>query len=72
MSKSDGTLSQNKAVIKYLKKHRTLTAMEALAKFKCFRLASRINDLRNYGYIIRTHMIYESNGKRYAKYQYIG
>lgn len=41
--------SQNIEILNYLKKGNKLTAMDALHKFSCFRLASRINDLRKEG-----------------------
>ena len=36
--------SQNKLIKKHLEDGHTITAIEALEKFKCFRLASRISD----------------------------
>ena len=44
-----------------------ITPLEALHNFGCFRLASRINDLRKEGHDIKTTMI-EQNGKRFAEY----
>lgn len=44
--------SQNDAILSYLKKHKKITALEALKKFGCFRLAARIYDLRNKGHEI--------------------
>lgn len=61
------TSSQNSRIANYLIAGNTLTALEALDKFGCIRLPSRINDLRNRGMNILTEMI-EVNGKRIAKY----
>ena len=50
--------TQNEKILKYLQTHkRGLTAMQALDKFGCMRLASRISDLRKVGYIISREMI---------------
>ena len=50
--------TQNEKILKYLQTHkRGLTAMQALEKFGCMRLASRISDLRKVGYIISREMI---------------
>ena len=46
---------------------RSITAMEALKLYGCFRLAARISDLRNKGHAIKTKMI-TVNNKRIAKY----
>ena len=45
-----------------------LTAMSALARFNCARLAARICELRKAGYDIATkHITY--NGKTFAEYR---
>ena len=41
--------TQNKRIEKYLLSGRTLTPLEALYKFSCFRLSARIYDLRKRG-----------------------
>jgi len=45
-----------------------LTALDALRKFDCFRLAARVSDLRNEGYDIRTRMVEIDSGKKIAQY----
>ena len=59
--------SQNKRIIKYLATGKRLTAIEALNKFGCFRLASRVNDLKRLGFDIEKNMI-TKDGKRFAQY----
>ena len=60
--------SQNKRIKKFLEEGRYITQMYALREFGCFRLASRIHDLRNdYGMDIKSEMV-ELNGKRFAMY----
>lgn len=54
--------TQNEMILKHLQTHkRGLTAMQALEKFGCFRLASRISDLRRMGYDIGREMIAVKN-----------
>lgn len=64
------TLSQEKQILEHLQSGLSLTQYQAVTKFNCFRLASRIHRLRATGYPIRTEMIELSNGKRIAKYSY--
>lgn len=63
--------SQNERIIKYLKTGKTLTPMNALNLFDCFRLAARISDLRRDGHTIYTNQI-SKNGKTFAGYKYGG
>jgi len=60
-------VSQCKDIKAHLTAGHSLTALEALQRFGCFRLAARINDLRAEGMKIGTRMI-EENGKVYAQY----
>ena len=54
--------TQNEMILKHLKTHkRGLTAMQALDKFGCMRLASRISELRRMGYVISREMIAVKN-----------
>lgn len=62
------TESQNKAILAYLKAGNTITAIEALARFQCMRLAARIKDLRDMGYNIIANTV-SCNGKRFAEYR---
>lgn len=59
--------SQSQQILAYLKKGKSLTAIEALDKFGCFRLAARINDLKHQGHNIKSIMV-SKDGKRFAKY----
>ena len=61
-------MSQNKQIAEYLNKGKKLTTLDALNKFGCFRLASRINDLRNDGMNITTKIIKLDNKKQVAQY----
>ena len=60
--------SQNSKILEYLLEGNKLTQLEALALCGCFRLASRVYDLRERGYNITKEMIISKNGKRVAQY----
>lgn len=50
--------TQNEMILKHLQTHkRGITPIQALNKFGCMRLASRISDLRKMGYSISREMI---------------
>lgn len=46
-----------------------VTALEALEAIGSFRLAARVADLREAGFIIDTEMVTLPNGKRIARYR---
>ncbi len=60
--------SQNEKILKDLLKGKKINPMIALSKYGCFRLASRINNLRSDGYNIVTRMISNPDGKQFAEY----
>ena len=62
------TTSQSAKVLYHLQNYGSLTAIEALALFACFRLAARINDLKEQGHDIQMEMKKMKNGKRIAVY----
>ena len=45
-----------------------ITALEAIGLYRCYRLAARINDLRNAGHQITSIRKKDRTGKTYAKY----
>lgn len=59
--------SQNKRIAAFMLKGGKLTAMDALIKFGCLRLASRINELQETYHITRDWVTLKS-GKRVRKY----
>jgi len=59
---------QNARILAHLQSGRTLTALEALEWFKCFRLASRICDLKKAGHQIEKRTVQTNSGKRVAEY----
>lgn len=60
-------MNQDDLILDHLKKGNSLTPLEALNLFGCFRLGARIWDLKRSGHDIKTVMV--SNGKKkFAKY----
>ncbi len=59
--------SQRELIRKHLNKYGSITPMQALKLYGCFRLASRICELRLDGMWIKSKMV-KSNGKWFAKY----
>jgi hypothetical protein len=62
------TDSQNALIKGWLLNGYSLTQLEALNQFGCFRLAARISDLRDKGLNVVTDMVTLENGKRVARY----
>ena len=60
--------SQCDMIIAWLKKGYSITQLEALKMFGCFRLASRVHDLRERGYNIKACRITTPTGKRVCEY----
>ena len=63
------TDTQCKQIAAHLEGGNTITALEALNLFGCFRLASRIHDLRVQGYDIIVDRIKTNTGKTVAQYR---
>jgi hypothetical protein len=61
--------SQNEEILNHLQSGRSLSALEALERFGCFRLGGRIYELKQHGHKIVTGMV-TKNGKRYAEYRF--
>jgi hypothetical protein len=59
--------SQTQLIKNYLEAGNSITPIEALNLFGCFRLSARIKDLRDQGLDITTENI-KQNGKTFAKY----
>ena len=58
--------TQKEAILEYLKEHGSITPLEALDKFGCFRLSAVIFELREDGYVITTTL--NEGEKKYAIY----
>ena len=60
-------MTHNYLIQKHLYTHGSITAMEALRLYGCYRLASRIKNIRDLGVEIKTILITKNN-KRFGKY----
>lgn len=60
-------ISQTQSIINWLEQGKSITPIEALNEFGCFRLAARIGDIRKLGYEVKTEMV-SVGGKSWASY----
>ena len=66
------TKTQKELIREYLEHGNSLTPMDALELFGCFRLATRIFELKREGLDIVTDMVEnKATGKRYASYRLV-
>jgi hypothetical protein len=68
MKTKTNTKSQLIRIHKHLISGKSLTAIQALNLFGCFRLAARIADLKKMGSRIKTTIKSNKQGKRFASY----
>ena len=68
LSKENTMETQAKQIKAHLEMGYRITALDALDKFGCFRLASRISDLKKEGYHIDKVMVETSGGATIAQY----
>jgi len=61
-------MSHREKILTALKAGDTLTPMDALRRFGCFRLAARVNELRDEGLQIQSRIEKTEEGRRYARY----
>ena len=66
--KSGKEPSQNVKILNAFKAGIKLTPTDALSLFGCFRLASRIHDLKKYGYAIEKERVKTASGKIVQSY----
>lgn len=63
-------MSQTESILNHLRSGKTLTPLESLELYGCFRLSGRIMELRQEGYNIVNE--WETKGrKKYARYKLI-
>ena len=63
-------MSQNQLILEHLLSGKSLTPLDALNKFGCFRLSGRVWDLKRQGFNIKTENVIK-NGKHFAEYSII-
>lgn len=70
---SKRTKSQCDKILDYMERHGSITQMDAVKEFGCYRLSARIFDLRDSGYAITTTICVGKNREghtmQYAKYR---
>ncbi len=63
-------MSQNSEILEYLKQGNSLTSLQALGLFGCLRLASRVGDLKDMGYVVISEQVIDrQRKKRYSRYR---
>ena len=60
--------TQANRILAHLRAGNRLTAIEALERFGCFRLAARIHELRREGWNVQERTVQTRGGKRVAEY----
>ena len=63
--------TQNSRILQHLLDGNSITPIEALEKFGCFRLGARIFELRNQGFYIDMKPVDNGKGNKFAKYTLI-
>ena len=61
--------SQSDMILTRLRRGHSITPIEALRLYGCFRLAARIGELREAGYTIQTEWEKDETGKLHARYR---
>lgn len=68
-------LTQCERIVRHLEDYGSINPLEAISEYGIMRLASRITDLKNKGYLISTRMVKGKNRygepTRYAVYRLI-
>jgi hypothetical protein len=62
-------MTQQDRVLIHLKKNRSITGLEALGLYGCYRLSDCIFKLRGKGHKIDTELVEREAGKPYARYR---
>ncbi len=62
--------TQNKQILELLKSGKSITSIDALNLFGCFRLGARIHDIKREGYLIQTTIV-RNEKKNFASYKLI-
>ncbi len=60
-------MSQREQILAALRRGESISPMDALRRFRCFRLAARIADLRRDGWQISSELVVEP--QRFARYK---
>ena len=60
--------TQCEEILEFLESGQSINPLQALDRFGCFRLASRISELKGKGHIITKKMVKSRYGKQFAQY----
>lgn len=60
--------TQTQAILRHLQSGKAITPLESLQLYGCFRLTSRIYDIKKLGFKIESKMVDVGNGKHVAEY----
>lgn len=60
--------SQTDRILEYMLSGNSITPLEALEMFKCFRLGARIADIKARGYLVYSEFVTTPSEKRVKKY----
>lgn len=60
--------TQKAKILAYMLEGNTITPLEALNRFKCFRLGARIADLKDDGYEIQSKFVSTPSEKKVKQY----
>lgn len=61
--------TQTELVLDHMRRHGSITALDAMNHYGCMRLAARIKDLRDDGFTILTDSVKSTTGAQYARYR---
>ena len=61
-------MSQSLLILNHLRTKGSITSLEAMSLYRIFRLAARVEELRQQGHEIEPEMKQDITGKRYASY----
>ena len=60
--------SQTDLILEWMLAGNTITPLEALEKFKCFRLGARIADIKARGYLVYSEFVTTPSEKKVKQY----
>lgn len=60
--------SQTDRILEYMLQGHSITPLEALEKFKCFRLGARIADIKAKGYLVYSEFVTTPSEKKVKQY----
>lgn len=60
-------MTQKETLLKHLRRHGSITPLQAIERYRILALSQRIGELKRSGQRIVTRMV-QRNGKRFARY----